>query len=69
MKITEEQLKDLHFFKDMFERHAEYLENICERGYNEMATGYHLGTTSSYLKQHHNQIKELIDKIEDENRG
>lgn len=69
MKITVEQLKDLYFFRDMFESHAESLQKIVESDYNEMATGFHLGITSNYLREHYHQIKELILNIENANRG
>ena len=69
MKITEEQLKDLYFFRDMFESHAVSLEEICEDSTSKMEIGFRIGKINSYLKQHSSQMFEFIKDIENANRG
>lgn len=64
--ITREQLSDLRHFERMFMHHRDELAKLCSEEDDDIVYGFELGKMHNYLSDHHLNMMNLLDKIDEQ---
>lgn len=67
-KITQEQLDDITYYKNMFEYHSDTIKTLCGLERDDVVYGFQLGQTYSQMRQCYINMMELESKIKEQNK-
>mgnify|MGYP003349439095 CR=1 FL=1 len=66
-KITQTQLDDISYFKNMFEYHSGVIKWLCESEKDDVVYGFRLGETYTHMRECYVKMMELESQIRKQN--
>ena len=61
--ITHEQLEQIEHFKNMFDTHADLIQDLCKNEKDDIVYGFELGRIHSNLRDCFIDMKDLVESI------